>query len=289
MEINRLIVIAIPIAVVLVGLILINFINMIDTNNDRFKPNSPHSWEKLVWSDEFDYSGLPDENKWNFELHGPGWVNDEEQAYVKNINNSRVENDVLIIEARKDYTGFGYTSARITTRYKGNWTYGRFEARIKLPSGRGIWPAFWMMPKEGKYGSWPNSGEMDIMEYVGFTPGITYGTIHCSAYNWVNGNQKGGNINVTDCETSFHVYAIEWFPDRIDFYVDKKNYFTYKNEDNTTFMHFSVWPFDQEFYFILNIAVGGTWGGQKGVDDSIFPQRMIVDYVRVYQNSSYQV
>ncbi|MFX0016160.1 MAG: glycoside hydrolase family 16 protein [Promethearchaeota archaeon] len=246
---------------------------------------SSYLWEQLNWSDEFNYSGFPNESKWNFEWRGPGWVNEEEQEYVKDLNNSYVEDGTLIIKAvLSDKIGIKYTSARINTQSKAYWTYGRFEARAILPHGRGLWPAIWMMPQSSVYGGWPESGEIDIMEYVGYQPGLIHGTIHCDAYNHLKGTQQGGSVFMATCEEQFHIYAIEWFPNRIDFFVDDIKYFTFQKEVNASAY---TWPFDQNFYWILNIAVGGTWGGLYGIDDSVFPQTMIVDYIRVYQNSTY--
>lgn len=237
------------------------------------------NFDTLVWSDEFNYTGLPDPTKWNFELGANGWGNHEEQNYVKRWENSRVENGTLTIEARKDnFDGLPYSSARITTQYKAKWTYGRIEARAKLPGGVGIWAAIWMMPEKSVYGQWPNSGEIDIMEYVGFTPTYIYGTTHTAA-NY-GGNGLSGSVKIDDCESSFHVYKIEWYPTGIYFYVDDN---LFHRVDNPNDGNYETWPFDQDFFLILNLAVGGDWGGAQGVDDSIFPQQMVVDYVRVYK------
>ena len=151
---------------------------------------------------------------------------------------------------------------------------------LKLPGGRGSWAAFWMMPEESKYGIWPNSGELDIMEYVGYDPTVVHGSVHTNSYNHLLGTQKTDSIIVPTCETSYHVYAMEWYPTNISFFVDDINYFTfYKDVDAT----WEEWPFDEEFFIIINIAVGGFWGGAYGVNDAIFPQQMVIDYVRVYQ------
>lgn len=235
----------------------------------------------LVWSDEFEYSGLPASDKWNYDVGGGGWGNNELQYYTNaRAENARVENGKLIIEARKEqYEGSEYTSARLVTRYKGDWLYGRVEAYAKLPSGTGTWPAIWMLPTNWVYGSWPQSGEIDIMEYVGYDPGVVHGSIHTEAYNHVIGTQKTATFSVPDAETSFHLYALEWTPEKIDIYVDNNKYFTFANEHKD----YKTWPFDQAFHLILNIAVGGNWGGAQGVDPNIWPQKMYVDYVRVYQ------
>lgn len=239
----------------------------------------------LVWSDEFDKNGLPDAQKWSY-VEGDGcpnlcgWGNKEKQFYTKNrLNNARIEDGKLIIEAKKDDFGKKYTSAKLVSKGKGDWKYGRMEIRAKLPSGRGTWPAIWMMPSENTYGNWPRSGEIDIMEHVGHDPHKVFGTVHTGAYNHGIGTHKGGERVQKDAENVFHVYKVEWTVDQIDFYVDDQAYFSFRNEQATS----EEWPFDQKFYMILNLAIGGSWGGIKGVDDTIFPQRMEVDYVRVYQ------
>jgi beta-glucanase (GH16 family) len=188
---------------------------------------------------------------------------------------------VLIIEALKDSLGGkAYTSARMVSKFKGDWRYARIEVSAKLPGGRGTWPAIWMLSTDWKYGGWPASGEIDIMEHVGFDPGLIHGTIHTEAYNFVKGTQKEGKILIPDCTDQFHLYAIDWSENKVDFYVDDKRYHTVTRDPKEDF---KGWPFDERFHLIMNIAVGGNWGGLKGVDDSIWPQRMEVEYVRVYQ------
>lgn len=236
-------------------------------------------WQ-LVWSDEFDYQGQPDPNKWSYDIGAGGWGNQELQYYTNRLENCRVENGRLIIEARREnYGGAEYTSARIKTRNKGDWLYGRIEVRAKLPGGRGTWPAIWMLPTDNVYGGWPNSGEIDIMECVGYDPWRVHFTIHTAAYNHMLGTQKGSSTVLNDPQNNFYTYILEWYPDKLDFYVDNVKYFTFYKESDD----YRVWPFNQRFYLILNIAVGGTWGGAQGVDPNIFPQRMEVEYVRVYQ------
>lgn len=236
----------------------------------------------MVWNDEFDYSGLPDPQKWSYDIGGSGWGNNELQYYTENRTaNARVENGKLIIEAIKEsYGGMDYTSARLVSRQKGDWLYGRIEAYAKLPSGRGTWPAIWMLPTGWEYGSWPKSGEIDIMEYVGYDPGVVHGSIHTEAYNHTIGTQKTATINIPDAETAYHLYAVEWTAEKIDIYVDNTKYFTFTNEHTG----YTTWPFDKAFHILLNIAVGGDWGGAQGVDPNIWPQKMYVDYVRVYQS-----
>ena len=240
------------------------------------------SW-KLDWSDEFEYTGLPDPQLWSYDVGGHGWGNVEKQFYTENRReNARVDGNHLVIEARKEaWSGRDYTSARLVSKNKGDWTYGRIEVRVQLPSGRGTWPAVWMLPTESFYGNggWPDTGEIDIMEHVGHNPGSIHATIHTDAYNHLNGTQKGGTTEIPDASDAFHVYALEWTPGRLVFSVDGNAYYTYSKSLN----NWQGWPFDKDFHLILNVAIGGSWGGAQGIDDSIFPQKMLIDYVRVYR------
>ncbi|QDK79193.1 glycoside hydrolase family 16 protein [Spirosoma sp. KCTC 42546] len=238
---------------------------------------------KLIWSDEFNVNGLPDSTKWGYDVGGNGWGNNELEYYTaKRLENARIENGKLIIEARKEaYEGKNYTSARLLTRGKVEWKHGRIEALAKLPAGRGTWPAIWMLGSDISTVGWPRSGEIDIMEHVGFDEGVVHGTIHTEAYNHAKKTEKGKAISIKNVSTAFHLYAIEWTPDQIDFFVDDQKYYTVQK--SVLGSEVAQWPFEQPFYLILNVAVGGNWGGQKGVDESIWPQRMEVDYVRVYQ------
>ncbi len=237
--------------------------------------------ENLVWSDEFETNGLPDSNKWDYDQGDHGWGNNELQLYTKeNSQNARVENGLLVIEAKRDSSmSKGYTSARLVTKGKGAWQYGFMEVKAKLPYGVGTWPAIWMLPEENKYGGWPGSGEIDIMEHVGYDPATVHGTVHTEAFNHTKGTQKGETKQVPDFSEAFHVYAIDWQEEKIDFYIDNEHYHTFENTGNGP----EEWPFDHPFHIILNIAVGGNWGGAKGVDTDIWPQKMEVDYVRVYK------
>jgi beta-glucanase (GH16 family) len=238
---------------------------------------------KLVWSDEFDYEGLPDETKWGYDVGGRGWGNRELQYYTEG-ENVEVKDGFLVITARKEeYYGNDYTSTRLITKGKGDWLYGKIEISAKLPSGRGTWPAIWMLPTRTIYGGWPRSGEIDIMEHVGFAQGEIHGTIHTEAYNHMKGTQIGKSVTREDVSEAFHKYSLEWFPDKIKIFIDDKLYFVYKPSNMINCPKSEEWPFDNEFHLIMNIAVGGSWGGAQGVDDSIFPQEMVVDYVRVYQ------
>jgi beta-glucanase (GH16 family) len=242
-------------------------------------------FQKLVWSDEFNKPGLPDSSKWSYDLgsncpQNCGWGNNELQYYTKEFQNVRVENGMLVIEARKEAIDkYSYSSGRVKTQGKGDWKYGRFEIRAKVPNGRGVWPAIWMMPAASVYGKWPKSGEIDIMEHVGYKPDSLYATVHTSLFNGGNGKQKGKATSRNDLKDAYHIYALEWTERTMKFYVDDELVFEYKRSK----AGYEYWPFDQEFYLILNVAIGGNWGGQKGVDDAIFPAPMLVDYVRVYQ------
>ena len=246
-------------------------------------------WE-IVWADEFDYSGLPDSEKWGFDVGGHGWGNRELQYYTDGREeNARVENGNLVIEARREnWKGHEYTSSRLISKSKAAWTYGRFEVRAKLPSGRGTWPGIWLLPARKTYGDgdWPDNGEIDIMEHVGFDPDIIHASIHTRAYHHSINTHKTGKIHLQKARTGFNVYAVEWTPEEIRSYVNEQHYFTFRNERLTDpAADYKQWPFDKPFYLILNISVGGTWGGARGVDESIWPQRMEIDYVRVYRRT----
>jgi beta-glucanase (GH16 family) len=249
-------------------------------NDDgAYKPD-PAKWQ-LVWSDEFDKDGPPDSSKWTIEQNNKGGGNRELQAYTDSPNNIRVENGNLVIEARKEKSGgMQYTSGRMNSRGKAEFTYGRIEARIKLPHGRGIWPAFWMLGTGGS--GWPRCGEIDIMEYVGYQPGEVHGTVHTGAFNHMKGTQQGNHTTIGDCEDQYHVYAVEWYSKGMRFFVDGQHYFTFARQGDDD----DKWPFDKPAFIIFNFAVGGDWGGIKGVDASVYPQKMLVDYVRAYKQIS---
>lgn len=235
---------------------------------------------KLVWADEFNYSGLPDSTKWNYDVGGHGWGNNEWQFYTeKRLENARVENGQLIIEARKEaWENKSYTSARLVTKGKGDWQYGKIEVKARIPDGRGSWPAIWMLGSTQPL-KWPDDGEIDIMEHVGYDQGKIHASTHCKKYYHVIGTQKTAITDVPDCSEKFHVYGVEWNKDKVDISVDGKVYFSFANEHSG----YEAWPFDNKMHLLLNIAVGGNWGASKGVDESIWPKKMEVDYVRVYQ------
>ena len=255
---------------------------------------------RLTWSDEFEGDEV-DSSNWNIEEWEPGRVNDEDQAYTARARNLRIEDGVLVIEAhREDYEGARYTSARIQGSGKADFLYGRFEARARLPEGQGTWPAIWMLPSDpfryattcsgdaGWQGSddcdaWPNSGEIDIMEHVGYQMNHVHGTVHTRAYYWHMWEQRKGRVIADAANQKFHVYAMEWSPEKIEVFLDDTLYFTYVNEGTG----WEAWPFDQPFHWILNLAVGGAWGRAGGpIDDSIFPQQLEIDWVRVYERDA---
>lgn len=255
------------------------FIALVVTLLVPFRGSGQTGCNQLVWADEFDGSGAPDATRWNFETGGGGWGNNELQFYTDSRNNSYISNGTLKIHARKN--NGTWTSARMVTSGKASWKYGRFEIRAKLPSGKGTWPALWMMPQNGVYGGWPQSGEIDIMEHVGYDPGKVHGTVHTEAYNHKLNTQKGGNIMVSNFNTAFHDYAIEWTETEIKWFVDGTPYFTFVNENKT----YKEWPFDHPFFLIFNIAIGGDWGGAQGIDPDLTEAVMEIDFVRVYSNS----
>jgi beta-glucanase (GH16 family) len=238
---------------------------------------------RLVWSDEFDVDGLPDPTKWGYDTfrNRDGWFNNELQYYsAGRPENARVENGSLMITALRerlasapDFGGQNYTSARLLTRGLASWTYGFFEIRAKLPCGMGTWPAIWML---GAHGSWPDDGEIDIMEQAGWQPGRILGTAHMRDFNGANG--RGSHTNVVDTCNTFHRYQVRWTANAITWGVDDVNYYTYAKPSGASNGN---WPFDHPQYLLLNVAVGGILGGTPA--GTAFPARMEVDYVRVYQ------
>lgn len=281
---------------------------------------------ELVWADEFDYTGAPDPEIWTHELGAGGWGNNEDQTYTDSSENSRVENGNLVIEVRQvfDSRTPRYTSARLTTRGKAFWRYGRVEVRAKLPSETGTWPAIWMLPENGVYGNggWPDNGEIDIMEHVGYEedplfkalvgnpdlPNI-HGTVHTSERNGMENTGIGDKTYIADASSAFHVYAINWSDGRIEWEVDGETYFVLERDALLPDRNppppediWQWWPFDQPFHLILNVAISGDWGGHfnstyypddspygtTGIDNNEdgWPQRLEVDYVRVYAPAS---
>jgi beta-glucanase (GH16 family) len=287
---------SIPDVVVEDGQLNIDFSGLVDAAKVsafvvRKLPVKQPTWQ-LIWQDEFNTDGPVDTSKWTHEDWAPGQVNNELQRYTHRTENARVENGKLIIQAHKDnYMGDEYSSARIHSAAKGDLLYGRIEVRAKLPNGLGTWPAIWMMPTDvftyattcdaitgwdEDCDAWPNSGEIDIMEHVGYDTGKVHATVHNKAGYWVNGQ---ASVLQPDVDNGFHHYAIQWSADRIDMFIDDTLYYSYVNQQTG----WQQWPYDKPFHLILNLAVGGDWGGAAGVDPNIWPQQLEVDYVRMYQ------
>lgn len=236
---------------------------------------------QLIWADEFNTPGQPDPSGWSFDLGNQnGWGNNELQTYTDSPENSFVRDGMLVIRAIKE--DGNWTSARLVTKNKADFLYGRFEIRARIPAGLGTWPAIWMLPTSQEYGNWPGSGEIDIMEHVGYDPGVVHATIHTQAYNHVIGTQVGNETRIPDFSKSFHIYSVEWTPDSITAFADGMKYFSFANDHS---QQSGTWPFDKAFHLILNVAVGGNWGGAKGVDPAMTSAVMEVDYVRVFSKT----
>jgi beta-glucanase (GH16 family) len=241
-------------------------------------PFDPAKWA-LEWADEFADGPAPDAKTWSYEV---GYVrNKEEQFYTNDRReNARIENGKLVIEARRDgFEGRHTTSASLHTLGKRSLLFGRIEVRARIPTGRGAWPAVWTLGENRREVGWPRCGEIDIMENVGFAPGIIHANIHTGTYNHTRGTGKGNRIDAGRPWDAFHTYAVEWWPDRLEFFFDDTRYFVFRKEAADD----GVWPFDKPQYLILNLAIGGAWGGQKGVDDTIFPVRYEIEYVRYFR------
>ena len=250
-----------------------------------------NDWEiegwNIVWQDEFDKDSL-DLTKWSREIGGHGWGNNELQFYTDSDSNSYVENGNLVVKAQVVPQGIGsskglryYSSARLRTYGKGDWKYGRIEVKAKVASGQGIWPAIWMLPTDWLFGGWPSSGEIDIMEHVGYDLGVVHGSVHTEAYNHKINTQRSSARKIANVDTEFHVYSIIWDKDKISFFIDDVQYFLFENDQQG---NYKTWPFDQRFHLLINIAVGGDWPGNPD-NSTNFPRKMLVDYVRVYEKS----
>lgn len=247
-----------------------------------YKGGSVH-YKKLVWADEFNYNEMPDSSKWSYEN---GYLRNKEMQYYTNARkqNAAVKNGYLTITAINDSLQidthvYPVTSASLITKGKKEWTYGRIEVRAKIPSSLGTWPAIWTLGSNIDTADWPACGEIDILEHVGYVPDTVHFNVHTEKFNHVKKTGKGIKIHYPAPYNNFHIYAIEWFKDHIDWYMDATKVFTYKNDGGGP----AAWPFDKPQYLILNLAFGGAWGGSKGVDISSLPQKLLVDYVRVYQ------
>ena len=252
--------------------------------------SDPTVWS-LIWSDEFDgpNGSAVDSSKWSFDIGGNGWGNNELETYTNRTANAYRDGGQLVIKTLKetltgpDGIARNYTSARLLTKNKFSQAYGRFEARIKIPYGQGIWPAFWMLGDNIDTAHWPNCGEIDIMENIGKEPSIVHGTFHGPGYSGGNGIGAAYALpNGQKFSDDFHTFAVEWEPNVVRFYVDG---LLYKTRTPADLPAGTTWVFDHPFFIILNVAVGGTWPGNPD-STTVFPQQMLVDYVRVYQRSS---
>src|SRR5690606_5440065 len=248
------------------------------------EPIAPKEYEfskTPSWADEFDYEGLPDPSRWGYDTGGSGWGYNELQHYTEaRPANVHVADGVLTITARKEaYEGSGYTSTRLISKGKGDFLYGRFEVKAKVPTGRGTWPAVWMLPTDWAYGGWPASGEIDILEHVGYDQDVVHISVHTESYNHAIGTQKTAFRKIQNASTEFHTFRVDWTPTYIRGFVDDVQLFDFQNEGKG----YKAWPFDKRFHWLLNLAVGGNWGGQQGIDDDAFPAYFQVDYVRVYE------
>jgi beta-glucanase (GH16 family) len=260
------------------------------------QPSSTKNYT-LVWQDEFNgpNGSLPDRSKWTYDLGGGGWGNQELESYTNLAENAHIENGNLVITAREesyesdDHIAREYTSARLKTQGLFSQTYGRFEARIKIPAGQGIWPAFWMLGNNIASAGWPKCGEIDIMENVGKEPGVVHGSLHGPLTTGAASDLTAAVklVNGKDFAADFHIYAVEWDPGVVRFYVDSTLYSTFTQESagsgsaDSAAIRAGSWVFDHPFFLILNVAVGGSWPGPPDATSS-FPQTMLVDYVRVY-------
>jgi beta-glucanase (GH16 family) len=251
-------------------------------------PPSPHGYQ-LVWSDEFNGpdGSVPDPAKWSYAIGGDGWGNHELEFYTDHPQNAQMKSGNLVITAQKETTVTAkgetrlYTSARIRTKGLFSQTYGRFEARIKIPKGEGLWPAFWMLGDDISTVGWPRCGEIDIMENVGKEPALVHGSLHGAGNGAPTADLTSkfslpGNPSLSD---DFHVYAVDWDADAVRFFIDATNYATFTRQQ---WPAGAVWPFDHNFFLLLNLAVGGDWPGPPD-SSTVFPQQMLVDYVRVYR------
>lgn len=249
---------------------------------DNRKPPQHKKGYTLVYNDEFNGTGPADSTKWTYEVLRKGWANNEEQTYTDATHDNAVQsNGCLVITGKKDFptgdTAVPWSSARIIGKNKMDFLYGKVEVRAMLPHARGSWPAIWMMPTESKYGRWPRSGELDIMEHIGNKPDSVFSSVHTEARNWMNHGLQSGTRVLKNTTTTFHVYGLEWNADSIQFTYDDVPVYTMVNPKTNP----KDWPFDQKFYIILNVAIGGGLGGK--ITESDWPDKMLVDYVRVYQ------
>ena len=277
----------------IVSLFLLSYCAPIQTTNSkqitsiatikqrRDKRATVDTLKKLIWSDEFNEGTRPDATKWAYDIGtgSNGWGNNELQYYTSDASNARVENGSLVIEARKENkAGKAYTSARLLTQGKKTWTYGRFEIRAKLPKGMGTWPAIWMLGDNIKSVGWPTCGEIDIMEEVWKEAEVINWSAHSNKLNWPSGTQKTYKTTLAGVTDDYHIYTLDWTKELLKFYVDNTLYYTVINDGKGT----DYYPFIAPQFLLLNLAIGGNMGGST-IDDQIFPVKMLIDYVRVYQ------
>ena len=234
---------------------------------------------KLIWSDEFTKDGPPDSTYWKHET-GCSIRNKEAQYYSKDITNAYCKSGILSIQAKQETVGnCTITSASLITKGKFQFQYGKIEIKAKIPKGRGTWPALWMMADQSKYGTWPKNGEIDLLESVGWDTNRVHFNIHTAKYNHTLNTNKGNNVYVRNLYEVYHIYSLEWYPDVLIFKMDDAETFRFKKESDDP----AVWPYDRPFYLLMNLAMGGGWGGMKGIDPSVLPAKFEIDYVRVYQ------
>ncbi len=256
-----------------------------DTKDTLVQSTEGEKWE-LVWSDEFENAGLPDSTKWSYNIGNWGWGNNELQYYTSDkLENAKIEDGNLVITAIKDIKDSTWTSSRLTTQGKIAFKYGKVEFRAKVPLSRGTWAAGWLLGDAYRDEiSWPYCGEIDVLECVGYEindtteKGINHATCHTRAYYFKQNNQIGSEIEVDSMHSKFHTYSVEWYPNEIKGFVDGIHYYTYDKNAND-----QEWPFHQSQNIILNLAIGGGWGGLKGVDQSMVSQQYTIDYVRVFE------
>jgi len=243
--------------------------------------NQGRKWQ-VIWQDEFNDTSI-DLSKWDYDTGGDGFGNDELQYYTDRSDNSYVEDGNLVIAAREEsYRDHDYTSAKLRTKYSMNIQYGRIDIRARLPQGKGLWPAFWMLSTESDYGEWPASGEIDIMELLGHQPSIVYGTLHYTANKSDSHHESGDQyqLNQGTFADDFHTFSLVWEKDRFEWYVDDEMYQAQTEWKSAGYDYPA--PFDKRFYLIMNLAVGGEWPGSPN-SSTQFPQKLVIDYVRVYQ------
>lgn len=256
----------------LLFLFLIDNVSFAQEINNKFK---------LIWADEFDYNGLPDSTKWDYES-GCSIRNKEFQMYmVKDLDNSWVSDGILHIKAfTETINNCTISSASLITKGKFEFQYGIIKIKAKIPGTLGSWPALWMMGDKNIYGKWPLNGEIDLLENVGWDTNRVHINIHTVAFNHTKSSNKGVSITIPNLYQDFHIYGMDWNELRLVFYFDEKPVFTYENDKMN---NPETWPYNHPFYILMNLAIGGTWGAEKGISPKCLPSTMEVDYVRIYQ------